>query len=125
MSTSSSHARILKRYGAAFVTAMLVAIIGPAGCGGPSSERCRFEPESCPGKAGALCEDDYDCRGGLHCCTDDANCGGGMCTFDCDDDYDCPHDMLCQHDMCFYACESDADCAPEMSCEHDAVCEYQ
>ena len=100
-------------------------MIGPAGCGGVSSDKCRFEPERCNGGAGTLCIDDRDCAGGLECCTDDKNCGGGMCTLACRDDLDCPSDMLCEHDVCFYACASDADCAPTMSCEHkNTICEY-
>jgi hypothetical protein len=125
-SNPSRVGKLCVRVGAVFVASMLVSIIiGPTGCGGISSNKCRFEPERCRGDAGALCSDDYDCHPGLECCTED-HCGDGMCTLSCKDDYDCPGDMLCEHDQCFYACASDRDCAPEMSCEHDnSVCEYR
>jgi hypothetical protein len=125
MLPSSNHTKagVLVRYGAAFVTAMLVAMVGSSGCGGPSSNKCRFHPEACHGAAGALCESDHECGAGTYCCTEN-DCGGGMCTFDCDHDHDCPGDMLCDNNLCFYACDSDADCAPTMKCSHNDVCKY-
>jgi hypothetical protein len=125
-SNPSRIGKLCVRFGAVFVVSMAVSIIGPTGCGGVSSDKCRLDPEKCRGAAGALCVDDYDCDPGLECCTEKDNCGGGMCTLSCEEDYDCPADMLCEHSICFYACASDLDCAPEMSCEHDnTVCEYQ
>lgn len=125
-SESSRTPYLISWFGGTFITAMLIAMIGPTGCGGgASSDKCRLYPEDCRGAAGTLCNDDRDCNGGLECCTDNNNCGGGMCTFECQDDRDCPIDMLCQHDLCFYACNSDDDCADSMSCEHgNTVCEY-
>jgi hypothetical protein len=114
-----------QRIAAAFLGSMAIGLFAPTGCGGVSSNHCRFNPEDCHGAAGTLCDSDLDCNGGLECCTDNNNCGDGMCTLSCDDDNDCPHDMLCEHNLCFYACESDADCAETMSCEHgNTVCEY-
>jgi len=121
----STPRRSLSLLSLAFVSALSLGLLGPSGCRGISYTKCRLDPAACPGDAGALCNEDRDCNGGLECCTDDNNCGGGMCTLSCKDDYDCPGDMGCKHGVCFYLCDSDDDCAPTMSCEHgNTVCEY-
>ncbi len=109
----------------------LLVLWGVAGCGdedesdGYTSAQCRFDPDSCPGLAGALCDSDRDCREPLYCCTENGNCGGGMCTAECNSDRDCPANMACAHSKCFYLCHDDRDCADGMSCEHDStICEW-
>jgi hypothetical protein len=110
---------------AAFLVTCFAACGNDEHDGGISSEQCRFDPASCPGEAGALCEDDRDCSAPLHCCTEQSNCAGGMCTVECRDDRDCPSDMACEHSICFYRCNDDRDCAVGMSCEHGStICEW-
>lgn len=125
----SGEAPRLGRISAARVGLLLLCLtLLPAGCQSDevSSDRCRLDPESCPGGSGALCRRDSDCIGGLFCCRDNDNCGGGMCTLDCRDDRDCPADMACEHAACFYLCDSDRDCAEGMSCEHGkTICEWR
>ncbi len=101
---------------------LLFAVTSMIGACAPGPEDCRYDPW-CGGGIGGVCDSDGDCFDGFCCDTD--NCGGGMCTYDCDEDSHCPPSMLCEHHVCFFTCDSDRDCAPEMSCEHgDTICEW-
>ena len=86
-------------------------------------DRCRFEPDECPGGIGGFCDDDDECQTDF--CCDLRECDGGMCTFRCDEHDDCPGDMRCEHGVCFLECDDNDDCANGMTCAHGhKVCEW-